>query len=100
MDGHGRTPSILDQCTLIRLETLTRRQSNKFSTPNLLSLINMTARRYHSRGGDWLRINFHRTNYGVHEPLNDAVWHFNWVTGLFDFHLSRNQFFNHPRSVL
>jgi hypothetical protein len=50
--------------------------------------------------GDFLRVDFHRTNYGVHEPLNGAVRSFNEFAGLFDLHLSRDQFFNHLRSVL
>jgi hypothetical protein len=40
-----------------------------------------------------LRVDFHRTNYGVHEPLNGAVRSINEFTGLFDRHLSRNQIF-------
>jgi hypothetical protein len=74
--------------------------SGRVGLPILLSLVNVIALRYRTRGGDFLRINFHRTNYGVHEPLNDAVRHFNEVAGLFDFHLSRNQFCNRLRSVL
>jgi hypothetical protein len=60
---------------------------------DLLSLVNVIVPRYHTRDGDFLRIDSHRINYGVHEPLNDAVWNFNEVAGLFDFHLLRNQFF-------
>jgi hypothetical protein len=46
-----------------------------------------------TRGGDLLRIDFHRTSYGVHKPLNDAVRHLNESAGLFDFHLAKNQLF-------
>jgi hypothetical protein len=60
----------------------------------LLSIVGaITSPRYRTRGGDLLRIDFHRTSYGVHKPLNDAVRHFNEVARLFDFHLSTNQFF-------
>jgi hypothetical protein len=94
------------------LEKLTRRRSDacmvfvfddlsgRVGSPNLLSLVNVIAPRYHTQGGDFLRIDFHCNNYGVHELLNDGVQHFNEVAGLFDFHLSRNQFFNRLRSVL
>jgi hypothetical protein len=97
-------PPYVGPCALNRLETLTRRRSDacvmfvfdvlsgRVGSSNLLSLLNVT------RGGDFLRIDFHRTNYGVHEPLNDAVRHFNEVAGLFDFHLSSNQFFNRLKS--
>jgi hypothetical protein len=52
----------------------------------------MIASCYRIWGGDFLRIDFHRFNYGVHVPLNDAVRHIDSAC-LFDFHLSRNQFF-------
>jgi hypothetical protein len=59
--------------------------SGKLCSTSLLSLVNVIASRYRTRGGEFLRIE--RTNYGVHEPLNVAVWHFYEVAGLFDFHL-------------
>jgi hypothetical protein len=116
MDGHSDMYDLfpyVDRCALICLETVTRRRSDacvmfvfdvlsgRLGSPNLLSLVNVVGLRYRIRGGDFLQIDFHHTNYGVHELLNDAVLHFNQVAdGLFDFHLSRNQFFNRLRSVL
>jgi hypothetical protein len=41
----------------------------------------------------FLLVDFHRTNYGVHEPLDGAVRSLNEFAGLFDLHLSKNQFF-------
>jgi hypothetical protein len=70
------------------------------NSSNLLSLISINATWYHTRTSDFLRVDFHRTNYGVHEPLNGAVRSFNEFPGLFDLHLHRNQFFNRLRSVL
>jgi hypothetical protein len=105
-------PPYVERCSLIRLETLTRRRSDacvmfvfdvlsvRVGSLSLLFLINVIASRYRTRGGNFLRIYFHRTNYGVHELLYDAVWHFNEVAGLFDCHLSRNQFFNRLRLVV
>jgi hypothetical protein len=46
--------------------------SGRVGSPKLLSLVNVIASRYRSRVGDFLQIDYH-TNYGVHEPLNDAV---------------------------
>jgi hypothetical protein len=74
--------------------------SGRVNSSNLLSLISINAPCYHTRTGDFLRVDFHRTNDGVHEPLNSAVRSFNEFAGLFDLHLSRNQFFNRLRSVL
>jgi hypothetical protein len=102
----------MDRCALTRLETLAKRRahacvmfifdtlSGRVNSSNLLSLISINAPWYHTRAGDFLRVDFHRTNYGVHEPLNGAVRSFNEFAGLFDLHLSKNQFFNHLRSVL
>jgi hypothetical protein len=102
----------VDRCALIRLKTLTERHANacamlifdilsgRVYSSNLLSLISINALWYHTRTSDFLRVDFHRTNYGVHDPLNSAVWSFNEFAGLIDFHLSRNQFFNRLRSVL
>jgi hypothetical protein len=44
--------------------------SGKVASPCLLSLVNVIAPRYRTQGGDFLLIDFHCTNYGVHEPLN------------------------------
>jgi hypothetical protein len=101
----------VDRCALIRLETLAERRANTcvmfffdilsgwVDSSNLLSLISKNAPWYHTTS-NFLRVDFHRTNYGVHEPLNGAVRSFNEFAGLFDIHLSRNQFFNRLRSVL
>jgi hypothetical protein len=91
-------PPYVNQWALICLETLSRRLSDacmmfvfdvlssKAGSPNLFSLVNVVAPRYRTRGGDFSRIDFHRTNYGVNEPLNDTVRHrFNKVAGLFSF---------------
>jgi hypothetical protein len=96
-------PPYVYRCTLIRLETHTERRVNacvlfifaflsgRVNSSNLLSLISINASWYHT--------DFHRTNYGVHEPLNGAARSFNEFACLFDLHLSRNQFLNCLRSV-
>jgi hypothetical protein len=69
-------PPYVDRCAWIRLETLPRRRSDacvifvfdvlsgRVGSPYLLSLVNLVAPRCRTRGGDFLRIDFHRTNYG------------------------------------
>jgi hypothetical protein len=74
--------------------------SGMVNSSNLLCLISINASRYHTRASNFLRVDFHPTNYGVHESLNGAVRRFNEFAGLFDLHLSRIQFFNRLRSVL
>jgi hypothetical protein len=39
-----------------------------------------------------VKTDFHRTNYGVHEPMSSAMRQFNEVIGIFDFGLTRDQF--------
>jgi hypothetical protein len=87
-------PPYVDRCALIHLETLAERRANacvmfvfeilsgRVNRSNLLSLISINAPWYHTRVGDFLRVDFHRTNYGVHEPLNGAVRSFNEFAGL------------------
>jgi hypothetical protein len=74
--------------------------SSRVNSSNLLSLISINAPWYHTRAGDFLRVDFHCTNYGVHEPLDGAIRSFNEFAGLFDLDLSTNQFFSRLRSVL
>jgi hypothetical protein len=66
------------------------------NSPNLLSALDLNTPRYRTRGSEFLRIGFHRTNYGVHEPMSAAMRESNEVIGLFDFVLTRNQFVNRP----
>jgi hypothetical protein len=71
--------------------------SGRVNSPGLLSVLNLIAPRYSTRGTEFLRIDFHRTNYGVHEQMSSAMRHFNEVIGLFDFGLTRDQFLNRLR---
>jgi hypothetical protein len=70
------------------------------NSPNLLSALDLNTPRYRTRGSEFLRIGFHRTNYGVHEPMSAAMREFNEVIGLFDFILTRNQFVNRLKLTL
>jgi hypothetical protein len=74
--------------------------SGTVNSSNLLSRIN--APWYHTRTGDFLRVDFHRTNYGVHDPLNGAVRGFNEFAGLFDLYIYTTQhyFFRELNSTI
>jgi hypothetical protein len=88
----------VDRCALIHHDTLVERRANacvififdilsgRVNSSNLLSLIGINAPWYHSKTSDFLRVDFHRTNYGVHEPLNCAGRSFNEFAGLVDLH--------------
>jgi hypothetical protein len=56
--------------------------------------------RYPTRGTEFLRIDSHRTNYGIHKPMSIAMRQYNEVIGLFDFGLTQDQFLNLLRLTL
>jgi hypothetical protein len=67
-------PPYVDRCTLIRLETLAERRANacvmfvfdilsgRVKSSNLFFLIGINAPWYHTRAGDFLRVDFHLKN--------------------------------------
>jgi hypothetical protein len=74
--------------------------SGRVNAPNLLSVLDLITPLYATRGTEFLRIDFHRTNYGLHEPMSDAMRQFNAVIGLFDFSLTWDQVLNRLRLTL
>jgi hypothetical protein len=102
MDMHD-LPPYEDRCALLHLDTLTKRRSiacvmfifdvlsGRVNSPNLLFVLYLITPRYPTRGTD---IDFHRTNYGVNEPMSSTMRQFNEVISLFDFGLTRDQFLN------
>jgi hypothetical protein len=105
-------PPYDNRYALLHLETLKKWQSiacvififdilsGRINSPNLLSVLDLITPRYPTRGTEFLRIDFHRTNYGFHEPVSSAMRQFNEVIGLFDFDLTREQFLNPLRLTL
>ena len=73
--------------------------SGKIDSPNLLTQIGLSVPSYQTRGREFLFVEFHRTNYGVFEPINAAVRGFNEFAGLFDFNLTRDVFINRITAV-
>jgi hypothetical protein len=98
-------PPYEHRCALVRLDTLVKWRSiacimftidimsDRIKSPSL-SALDLNTPRYRTRGSEFLRIDFHRTNYGVHEPMSAAMREFNEIIALFDFNLTRNQFLN------
>jgi hypothetical protein len=105
-------PPYEHRCALLRLDTLVKRRSitcimfifdglgGRMNSSNLLSALDLNTPRYRTRGYEFLRIGFHRTNFGVHELMSAAMREFNEVIGLFDFILTRDQFLNRLRMSL
>jgi hypothetical protein len=65
--------------------------SRRVSSANF---VNVIAPRYHTWGVDFLYTIWFSWHYLQHSQMNGVVGHFNEVTGLSNFHLSRNQFFD------
>jgi hypothetical protein len=92
-DIHDLPPNE-DRCTLLHLDTPTKRGSiacvmfifdvlmcGRVNSPNLLSVLNFIAPRYPNRGTEFLRIDFHRTIDRSREPMSSALRQFNEVIG-------------------
>jgi hypothetical protein len=47
--------------------------SGKIDSLKLLSQITLSVPTYQTRGREFLFVEFHRTNYGIYEPINEAV---------------------------
>jgi hypothetical protein len=105
-------PPYEDICALLHLDTLAKMRSiacvmfvfyvlsGRVNSPNLLSVLDLITPRYPSRCTEFLRIDCHRTNYGLHEPMSGSMRQFNEVIGIFDFGLTRDQFLNRLRLIL
>jgi hypothetical protein len=102
-DTYDLSPYIYKhRCAHLRLDTLVKRRfiacimfifnimSGKMNSQNLLSAFDLNTPRYRTRCSEFLRIGFHRTNYGFHGPMSAAMREFNAVIGLFEFILTRN----------
>jgi Reverse transcriptase (RNA-dependent DNA polymerase) len=102
------------RCLLLSLEILVDRRKvaaalfvrdilcDKIDSTYLASLLCFEDNPYSRRRHAKLMSFFHRTNYGKHEPLNNAIGHFNHYCNLFGFRAeeSHDVFRNKFRSTL
>jgi hypothetical protein len=57
--------------------------SGRMNSPNFLYALDLKTPRYWTpRGSEFLRIGFHCSSYGLHEPISAAMREFNEVIGL------------------
>jgi hypothetical protein len=75
-----------DRCAVLHLDTFSKRRSiacvmfifdvlsGWVTSSSLLSVLDLITPRYPTRGTEFLRIDFHRTNYGIHEWVHWSVW--------------------------
>lgn len=110
-DRNYRLPSYLDRCASINIEPLWRRRINlnilfvydllsgRIKSPALLSLVRFNNPVRTFRRTELLVVDFHRTDYGQHEPMNNIVRMFNYFSDLYDQSLTRNVFRTRVRSM-
>ena len=72
--------------------------SGRVDASNILALINVSVPPVNLRNYRMLVPNFHRTNYGTFEPINNMMILFNSVLEYFDFILTRDFFRSSIRS--
>jgi hypothetical protein len=80
-------PSYEERCALLHLDTLAKRRSmacvmfifdvasERVNSPYLLSVLDLITPQYPTHGTEFQRIDFHRTNYGLHEPMSGEMRH-------------------------
>lgn len=66
--------------------------SGRINCSPLLSKLNFSVPNRSLRHYHLLNLAFHRTNYGMHEPINDMCRTFNEFYSLYDFGVSRDNF--------
>lgn len=105
-DQYHRLPPYLERCKSIGIEPLWRRRVNlnvlfvfdllrgRVSAPELMSRVQLKIPARTFRGSEFFVIDYHRTEYGQHEPLNSVLRMFNAFSHLYDPSVSREVFRN------
>lgn len=104
-------PPYEERCRLLDMETLTNRRIiakaafvgklllNVIDSPTLLRQININIPPRVLRNNDFLRLEFHRTDYGQNEPIRAMCIVFNSVVSVFDFCVSVDSFIRRLRRM-
>lgn len=88
---------LLRMCTLEKRREVTgvlfiyQLLSGSIDSPNLLKLVNINSRPRTLRNNEFLYLNTHRTNYGLHKPMSTMSSLFNISTDNIDFNLNKLQ---------
>ena len=97
-------PPYADKCKLLDLSTLERRRFNgsvmfvfdlisgQCKSSKLASLVKFNAPLRQLRSHELLHVGFHRTNYGMFEPISAACRAFNQVSECYVAGISRDSF--------
>lgn len=110
-DRNYRLPSYLDRCASINIEPLWRRRinlnvlfvfdllRNRIRASNLSSMIRLNDPIRQLRSNEFLVVDYHRTDYGQHEPMNSLARMFNAFSHLYDHSLSKAAFREKVKSM-
>ena len=97
-------PPYIERLQYFRLETLKYRRQifyamfsrdiicGRIAAPNILSEFALHVPTINVRSFNALHIPFHRTNYGLNDPLICCIKSFNEFYNFFDFYITRNAF--------
>ncbi len=111
-DENFRLPSYESRCRTLGIDTLQRRRinlsaffiydilQNHVDAPELSSRIVINVPTRHLRTQQFLNVNYHRTNYGFHEPVSELSMIFNCFADLYNPSVPRNIFRNRVRSAV
>lgn len=111
-DRNHRLPPYLERCESIGIEPLWRRRINlnvlfvfdllrhRLDAPALMSVIQLKIPVRAFRSNEFFVINYHRTDYGQHEPVNSMLRMFNIFSQLYSETVSRNVFRYNVRSMI
>ena len=105
-------PPYASRCRLLGIDTLAKRRdvfravfvgkllTGEIDAPNILSEININVPYRNLRMRNFLRLSFHRTEYGQNEPIRAICDVFNNVFDSFDFNVSSVTFKNRFKRIL
>ena len=103
-DQHFRLPPYASRCKDIGIESLERRRTNqsvffifdllreRIKAPILRSFLTINEPTRELRDHDMMLVDFHRTQYAYHEPIDSMCRAFNQFSHLYDDVVSRDEF--------
>lgn len=104
-----RLPPYIERCQSIGIEPLWRRRINLFvfdllrnrlKAPALMNRIRLKVPVRTFRSAEFFVIDFHRTDYGQHEPINSILRMFNVFSHLYSSTVSRDVFRANVRAMI
>lgn len=111
-DQNYRLPPYLQRCKSIGIEPLWRRRiylnvmfvfdllRHRINAPELMSRVQLKVPSRALRDSDFFVVNYHRTDYGQHEPVNSILRMFNVFSRFYTATVSRDVFRAKVKSMI